>query len=822
MSGAATCKSCGQLLPSDGALEGLCARCFFEAGLQQTKSGERLAPGIRIGPYEIEGFLGQGGMGEVYRARDTRLNRPVAIKFLSPDLADPAGRRRFQREAQMASALNHPHIVTVYDVGEVEDRQYLVMEFADAGTLRDWTRHSMRSWRSVIEILLGVADGLSKAHEAGILHRDIKPENILVTGDRYAKLADFGLAKVSGGAPSEITRTLTAGNTRGGMIVGIIGYMSPEQASGEPLDARSDIFSFGAVLYELLSGHRPFSGSTDLEVLQKVIHDQPQPLGGDVPAEVRMVVEKALEKDRANRYQSMRDMAGDLRRVSRPSGEAAKPAGTHRRSWLLATAALALVAGGFGFWRLRSGAVRVPKIRSVAVLPLQNLSGDPNQEFFSDGATEELISTLGQIHAFEKVISRTSVMRYKGSSKSLPQIARELGVDAVVEGSIERSAGRIRIRAELIDASDTQLWSRQYDRKGGDLLGLEAEVASAIAHEIRLQVTPQENARLARERKINPAAQEEYLLGKYLGSRALNPENRREAIRHFEKAIEIQRDFAAPYAGLTSAWVQLETIGGAGFQEGMAAVRSSALRAIELDPDLSDAHLAMSTVAGKDKDYPGMITELERAIALDPNNADAHLSYGAVLVVLGRSAEAIPEIERAAALDPLSPTIQGVAGGRLCLARRWDLAAPRLRRSIELDPQNPGAYNLLAETYEMTGNLPEALRLQQEAERLGGIHYAPEVGRLHALLGHRREALYVLQRVTKPGALTSVANADFELALLYFALKDRDHGFEQLTKAMNVRPDLYSYIKDEARFDSIRSDSRFQGLLRRFGPPKQP
>jgi len=818
MAGAALCSTCGEPLPVDGALEGKCARCILEAALQDTEPAPETGyrSGTPIGPYEIETFLGKGGMGEVYGARDTRLNRPVAIKFLSEAWADAVGRRRFQREAQLASALNHPHILTVHDVNEFEDRQYLVMEFAGGGTLRGWASAQKRTWQEIADLLTGVADGLAAAHQAGILHRDIKPENILVTANGSAKLADFGLAKVMRGVATDAISTLTTGKTRSGIVLGSIAYMSPEQAAGKPLDARSDVFSFGIVLYEMLAGRRPFSGETYLEVLHAIAHADPLPLSQDVPIAVRVIVEKALEKDPANRYQSMREMVVDLRRLSRQNVETAASKPRKSRVWMWAATAILIVASGIALWRTAARGTGSQQIRSIAVLPLRNLSGDPNQEFFSDGATEELISTLGQLHAFDKVISRTSVMHYKGTTKSLPEIARELGVDALMEGSIERSRGRIRIRAELISAADTQIWSKAYDRDGSDLLGLEAEVASAIAEEIRLTVTPQERARLAHVRKINPAAQEEHLLGRYYGSRALNPENLREAIRHYQKAIEIAPDFAAPYAGLADAWQTLEGVGGAGLHEAREKARKAALKAIELDPDLADAHLAMNSAAFLAGELPRAGDELQKALDLDPNNANVRLTRCGMFRLLGRVTDAVAECQRAAMLDPMSPTIQGVVGGQLCLLRKFELAVPRLRRSIELDPQNPGAYNLLAESYEMTGNLPEALKQEQQAERIGGISFAPELGRLYALLGRKKDALQVLERVTKAGAANSVANADFELALLYFALADKDRGFEQLSKALVGRPDFFSYLENEPRFDSVRSDPRLQALIDRF------
>jgi eukaryotic-like serine/threonine-protein kinase len=339
------------------------------------ESSAHITLGTQLGAYRIETILGERGMGIVYRALDTKLNRPVAVKLLSDDLADAASRRRFQREAQTASSLNHPHILTVHDAGEVDGRQYLVTEFVDGGTLRDWARAEKRDWPQIAELLVGLADGLAAAHEAGILHRDIKPANILVARNGYAKLADFGLAKLAAGSEGEITRTATEHATRSGLAIGTIAYMSPEQAAGKPLDARSDIFSFGVVLYEVLAGQRPFAGANDLEVLQTIIHGKPQPLPAEIPAGLRRIVEKALEKDQAHRYQSMRDMLVDLRRLMRPSGETTAPVAPARRTiaWALLAATVVLLVAGIAAWKFwpRAGS---RQIRSLAVLPLRNVT----------------------------------------------------------------------------------------------------------------------------------------------------------------------------------------------------------------------------------------------------------------------------------------------------------------------------------------------------------------------------------------------------------------------------------------------------------------
>jgi serine/threonine protein kinase len=433
-------RACGDDAPLRAEVDSLLlaheqAGNFADRPAVEDLTSRPLRRGNRVGEYEIVELVGAGGMGDVYRARDTRLGRDVAIKILPPVFMSDADRlARFEREARLLASLNHPHILTVHDVGDMDGRPYLVTGFVDGGTLKTWAHAERRTWRQIVDLLTGVADGLAAAHAAGFVHRDVKPENILVAKNGYATLADFGLAKLfeatDDGAAS---RPASHRRTQPGMIVGTIAYMSPEQAGGNPADARSDIFSFGVVLYEVLAGRQPFAGASDLEVLQRVQHQPAEPLGNDIPPALRMVVEKALEKDPTERYQSMRDMVVDLRRLSRQTAETRAPVATgSRRRIALAVAALVVIATGAGaLWTLRPTATDTPRIRSIAVLPLQNLSRDPEQEFFSDGTTESLISNLAQIHDLD-VIARTSVMRYKGTTKIVPEIGRELGVDAIL------------------------------------------------------------------------------------------------------------------------------------------------------------------------------------------------------------------------------------------------------------------------------------------------------------------------------------------------------------------------------------------------------
>jgi serine/threonine protein kinase/tetratricopeptide (TPR) repeat protein len=778
-----------------------------------------LAPGTPVGPYRIEALLGEGGIGVVYRALDTKLHRPVAVKLLSDDLADAPARRRFQRESQMASSLNHPHILTVHDVGEFDGRQYLVTELVDAGTLRDWARVEKRSWRQIVNLLVGVADGLAAAHSAGIVHRDIKPENILVAKNGYAKLADFGLAKLFEDTEGR-THPLTAERTRAGLVMGTVGYMSPEQAAGKPLDAGSDIFSFGVVLHEQLAGRRPFAGGTGLEELQRVMHAAPEPLSDEVPLPLRTLVEKALEKDPAERYQTMRDMVVDLRHLSRhtetsAAAHARAPEVTRARRWpwIAASAAIIfLVTGSVALWRGNvtgsvAGSLPAP-IRSIAVLPLQNLSHDPDQEFFSDGTTEALISSLAQIHALD-VTSRASAMHYKGTTKSVPEIARELGVDAIVTGSVQRADGRVRITAQLIRGStDTHLWANEYEREMTDILKLEAEVARAIALEIRAQVTSDETRRLASARSVRPEAHEAYLLGRY-HARKGNESSYRQAIMYLERAIALQPDYAPAYVGLSQTWSLLRDNR---FTDAEGASRSAALKALDLDPNLAEAHVRMGGIKADDWDWNGAEREYQLARELNPDAEGVEAALAALLSIRGHHQEAIAILERRVRIDPVAHIAHFGHGLTLRMAGRLPESLPSFQRALELEPRYFPARLMLGVVYQQSGKFQEALAVFERPEFQGSAYLALT----YALQGRRGDALKVLNSLVKQGG-----GPDFQqVALVYFALGDKDHGFEWLTKAFDQRQPYISWARVNPAFNnSVRADPRFNQLVARLNLP---
>ena len=771
--------------------------------------------GRELGNYRITHALGAGGMGSVYAAVDVKFRRTVAVKFLSQRWSDADSRRRFVREARTASSLNHPHILTIHDIGELEGRQYLVTEFVDGGTLRDWMTGAPRTWRDVLNLLVGVADGLATAHEHGIVHRDIKPQNILVSKAGYAKLADFGLAKVlaTDGAATMADET-SADATAIGVVMGTAGYMSPEQAAGAVVDARSDIFSFGVVLHEALSGRRPFAAASRFDELQRIVHDAPDPLPAEVPEPLRLAVLKALEKRPERRYQVMRDLVEELRRIASTSDSVAavsmRPSGrTYRIVAAAALAALALGAAGL-FMMTRSGrsAVTGGTIRSIAVLPFQNLSNDPAQEYFSDGMTDALISNLAQIHALS-VTSRTSVMRFKANPPSIPAIGQMLAVDAIVESSVQRSGDRVRIISQLVRAStDTHVWAREFNGDAGDLLQLQSEVARAIAEEIRVQVTPEERAGLAKVSRVSPAAQDAFLLARYHHSK-VDLAGYDQAVRYFERAIELQPDYAAAHAGLAQALRDRQNIGG---PEASERIRTATLQAVTLDPMLAEAHVALGRMAEDDRNWETEERAYRRALELNPDGLLSCTCYSWLLSVLGRQAEAIELVQHSVRVDPLSADARANLGMRLYEARRYQEALEPLRLAHEIEPGHLLATFFLGVVYQELGRHEDTLGVWKQSplySRGAAVPFA------YARAGRRQEA----EALIRAGALTANPGEDLLAALTHAWLGDKDHAFESLTKSFNAKFAYIPAMKVSPLFDVFRGDPRFDALVARLHLP---
>jgi len=784
---------------------------------------EAMAPkvGARLGPYEMVAKLGEGGMGAVYRATDTRLNRPVAIKFLSIEWGDESARRRFQLEAKTASSLNHPHIVHVYEAGESQGRQFLVTEFVDGGTLRDWVKTENRSWRQVAELLLGVADGLACAHEAGILHRDIKPENILVSKNGYAKLADFGLAKLMDRpAPSLETRTLTEMRTRPGVVMGTIAYMSPEQASGKPVDARSDIFSFGVVLFELLSGRRPFGGRSDLEVLQAVIHQPAPAVGEGLPAAVRAMVAKALAKDPAERYQSMREMVVDLRKVARESGDQPAPV-RPKRALRIGAVVVALALTMLVAWRFwpRAGP---PRIGSLAVLPFRNVSGDAGQDYFADGLTDALTANLARIGAL-RVISRTSTAAYLGSKKAVPEIGRELNADAVLEGSVARSGNRARITAELIQASsDRQIWAESYERSLNDLFTLQGEMAQAISNAIRVQLATPERQRLTQKRAVNPEAYDLYLRGRYHAGR-INERDIDQAIELFEKSAAMDSSFEPAQAMLARVYgdksyyfhpddPQWE-------EKGFAAVE----KALALDPDAPEAHFARGMLLwGPSHAFPSReaLGEFRKAISAEPNFDEAWHQHGVVLLHVGHLEQAWRDIDRALSINPANT----LARFRYAPILEYQLKYADALESLKTVPKQAFLANWeyhRAWCLLSLGRLPDAKRelesaLAESPRDPGGVLHSARA-MLRARSGDRAGAKADIAEAIRIGkGFVHFHHTAYAIGAVYSVLGDVEKGQEWIENAATDGFPCYPLFEKDPYLERLRTSPRFREFLTRL------
>ncbi len=791
-----------------------------------------LSPGTKLGPYEIVSPIGAGGMGEVYRARDSRLERDVAVKVL-PDAvaADAQALARFEREAKSVAALSHPNILAIHDVGKEGNVSFAVMELLDGEPLADRIARSRLPWRKAAEIGVAIADGLSAAHSKGVVHRDLKPANVFVTSDGRVKILDFGLARVSLPAGAETSAPTAAGETSPGTVMGTVGYMSPEQVRGLPADARSDIFSFGCVLYEMVTGQRAFARDTATEALTAILREEVQPLsvGAEgAPPELERITAHCLEKNPEERFQSARDLSFNLRAVlatSEIARMAAVPArtGPRRGVWLAGAGVIVAVALAAGLVLLRSRGDRPavpdaskggpPRIQSLAVLPLQNLSGDPEQEYFADGMTEALITDLARIEAL-RVISRTSIMQYKGAKKPLPQIAKELGVDAVVEGSVMRAGERVRISAQLIEAStDRHLWAENYERDLRNVLALQSDVAQAIAREIRVTLSPEEKTRLTSSRPVNPAAHEAYLKGRYWQLK-FNEEGFRKASELYDRAVALDPGYALAWAGIA------ENLGNAAdlyvpSSEAFSKARPAAEKALQLDESLAEAHTSLGLIkAYFDWDWRGAETELVRAIELNPSSAWARDWYGWFLAALGRFDEGISQLERARALDPLSPGINSDLGMAHVLKGDYDRATVQIDRALALDPAYWVPHLLRTWMYERKGDFVAAVREAEAVDtRQAGPVALAGLGRSYALVGRKADARKTLHELEKVSRTDYVS--PFFFAQIHAALEEKDLAFEWLRKCQRERcTALALWAKVGPVLDPLRSDPRYEQLLR--------
>ena len=722
--------------------------------------------GQALGPYRVLEQIGAGAMGVVFRARDSRLDRDVALKVLPASaIGDESARRRLLQEAKTASALNHPNICAIYDVGEADGQVYIAMELVQGRLLAADLGRDPSALPRMLRLGVQLADALEHAHDRGIVHRDLKPSNIMVTpqGTRSPRLRRRVADSRRERRPDAIRRHP---GSRRRTTAGTLSYLAPELLQGGVPTAAPHLGARDCV-YELTTGHRPFEGATSFEVSSAILRDPTPALPAGVPAALPGVVMKCLEKEPARRYQRAGEVRAGLETALSawsdrataappPAPTAATRRGDTRRNAVLAGIGLVLLTVGvIAFSPLRrllpgTSSMPVSRVGSIAVLPLANLSGDPAQEFFADGMTEALIADLAKISSL-KVISRTSLMRYRGTTRPLPEIARELGVDAVIEGSVQRSKDRIRITAQLIDASsDRHLWADSYDRSSQDVLALQSEVARAIATQVRARVSPEEAARLQNARTVKPDAYEAYLLGRHHIAR-LNAESLERALESFRKATELDPAFARGWAGLSGAYVDRDIWAGLGVGRHADAARAAALEAIRLEPDLADAHWALATVKFQhDWDWPGTEASYRKAIELNPSFADAYSGYAYYLIAMGRADEAVANAKRAAELDPLSPSLVGSYGRALYRARRYEEAIDRYKRALEIDPEDRPSLSRIAEAYVQLGKYQEALSFIDRLEKVGPAPTAARVrGRIYAAMGRTSEALAEVERIKR-------------------------------------------------------------------------
>jgi len=785
-----------------------------------------------LGRYRITGKIGAGGMGEVYLAQDSRLGREVAIKVLPPRaLQDEGARSRFRREAEILSKLSHPNIATVYDFEKQQGKDLLVMEYVRGVTLSDKLAAGPLPEKDVLRLGLQLSEGIEAAHEHGVIHRDLKPGNLRVTAEGWLKILDFGLAKSALTTNADIS-TETIAET--GAVRGTLRYMAPEQLLGQTIDARSDIYAVGSIHYEMATGQAPFYNQLPTALVEAILHQPPRPprqLNSAISVRLEDIILKCLEKEPANRYQSAKELAVDLRRVAPATTTAPVTVAPRRLSrqqvvWaaaiVLAIAATALALANPGDWRSRWFATSGRPVRTIAVLPLLNLTGDASQEYFADGMTEALTTDLARMESLQ-VISRSSTMGYKGSNKKLPEMARELHADAVVEGSVQRSGDHVRITAQLVRAdTDKHLWADSYERDFHNILALQDDVASAIAKQIQFKLGGPEPTPIAKSNPISPEAYETYLkANSYLDQFDLQ-----KSIDYYNQAIKLAPDYAPAYAHMARSYFFLGFFSAIPPAQAWGKVKEAALLATAKDNRLPEAHGALALAKlHYDWDFAGAEQEFKRAVELNPSNADTLHDFAHYLMAMGRMDESAAESRRAVDLDPVDDGLTDCLCWHSYAARQYDSSIQLALDVLKRQPGDSWEMVILGWDYEQKHMNAEAIAQFKKAvdatpkDSPTYTFFLSGLGHAYASAGNKNDAQAVLQTLLAR-AKQSYASP-FDIALIYTALGDKETAFAWLDKAVAEHSTWLVYSKWEPRLDPLRFDPRFANVLRRIGLSQQ-
>ncbi len=836
----------------------------------------QLSPGASLSHYRIVSQLGTGGMGEVYLAQDTKLDRKIALKILPADLAANQDRmRRFTQEAKAAAALNHPNIATIHEIGLSDGVNFIAMEFIDGATLREKIHREQTDLRKLLRYLQHVAEGLAKAHAAGIVHRDLKPDNVMITRDGHAKILDFGLAKLieqqpmTGGDSSEVaTAVMSPQHSTPGAIMGTVGYMSPEQAQGKTkeIDQRSDIFSFGCILFEAATGKKPFEGESVIKSLHMVVYEPASPiadLNPSAPSELQRIVRRCLAKEPDERYQSIKEVAIELKELRHeiggagidttapsqkfgvpPSGgitsgpqtlppEGGTPnthpassaeyilTGIRQHKILAVIMALAVVAGsiGFGlFWRARNS-TSAGTINSIAVMPFVNEGGNADVEYLSDGMTETLISSLSQLPNLS-VKARSTVFRYKGRTTDAKTIGKELNVEAILNGRVVQRGDQLTLSLELVDAiTENVVWGQQYNRQQTDLVTLQSEIARDVASKLKSKLSGADVAKVERNYTANAEAYQLYLKGKFYWNKRTG-ESLKQAAEFYRQAIEKDPNYALAYSGLAETYVLFSSYDVAPANDSMPQAKAAALRALAIDDSLAEAHTALGFfLSNYEWDRDGSEKEYRRAIELKPNYATAHHWLGADLSNVKRFDDSLVELRRAEELDPLSPIIGTNLGDTLVFARRYDEAIAQYKRTLVRDPNFASAHVTLGWAYGSKGMYPEAIaETRTSIELREGSSAKGFLGLWLARSGKRDEAVKLLSELRQEATRGYVQSYTF--ALIYIGLGDKEEALNWLEKQMSGRSETANTYAVAPELDDLRSDPRFKEMLKRMNLPE--